>query len=438
MRSQLAIGLTGLMITGLVAAGCGSSPNEPDRKQSARNAARAGAPTPTASSTQAANPSWPATKPVHGSPQLRAVIADADSGAIHVVDLTDGKTVEKLEVDGPAWLTLAEDGTQVVAAQTEANAVHIVDAGIRWDGHGDHQDPAHIAPTVRPGKLTVPHPNHVVPHGHHVTVFADGDGSASVIDADSKGQVEGERRVESAKAHHGVAVTLEDGRLLTTIPHPSDPEALPIGVQAHDAKGAKAERFANCPDLHGEFAATETTVLFGCSDGILVLEAKAGKWTSHKLPNPKGLGKDERVSNFAGAGTDRILGTLGDKAMAIIDLAKNRMTRVDLPDVRAGYLWDPEWLQYVVLTDDGNLQAIDPETGALKHTLEVLEPFEYTWEKPTKLALGDRAIYLTDPNSKKLIEIGVSSKGFTVKRTLQLDFVPLSLAVVGLPVEHHD
>ncbi|MFW6690261.1 hypothetical protein [Streptomyces sp. MAR4 CNX-425] len=424
-RKTLAAGVAAIAL--VLTAGCAE--NEDDDP----GGGKPGAGSPPQAS-RADRSGWPAEKVPHGAPELRAVVTEQGSGKVRVIGLADGGTVRTLDVEGQSRPVRTEDGTHVLLPQGEQGVTHLVDAGIRWEDHGGHRDPHHERPRVL-GSLEGEYPSHAVPHGEHVTVFDDGTGTAQVLHVGAEhASTDPERELTAAGPHHGVAVTLETGEMVVTVPGKTE-EDLPVGVRVHDKHNREVETFRDCPGLHGEHAVDDGLLLFGCLDGVLVLERGDGGWTADKIPNPAGAGAEERVSSFAGHSGNAVLGTFGDEAMAAIDLDKRTMRRVELPAPRAAYAWDPYWDQGLALTADGSLHGVDPERAEVVTSSEVTEPFEVSddWTKnQAALAPGEESVYVTDPFTGSLIEAEVSRDGFEVTRSMELGFTPYSLTVLGM------
>ncbi|WP_419999929.1 hypothetical protein [Streptomyces boninensis] len=377
---------------------------------------------------------WPAEKAGHGQPRLRALISAQGSGELSVVDIASGKTEQTLKPAGQSRPVTTEDGTHVLLPQGEQGVTHLVDAGIRWHDHGDHKDPRH-EPARIVGQLKGDSPSHVVPHGEHVTVFDDGTGKAEVLHVGGEhASTKPERELTTKRPHHGVAVTLDSGEMIASLPGKTSDDPA-TGVAVYDKDNRRTDTFAECPGLHGEYAVSDKQLLFGCEDGVLVLERKGGGWDSSKIDNPEGTGDEEHVSSFVGQGAGRILGTFGDKAMVAVDLKDKKLRRIDLPADRGAYAWDPYWNQGLALTANGELHAIDPKAAKVTHSSKVTSPFKVSadWTKNQhSLAPGEKAVYLTDPYTSALVEAEVSKEGFQVSRTKKLDRKPYAITVLGM------
>ena len=146
-----------------------------------------------------------------------------------------------------------------------------------------------------------PKPGHVVRHAGKTVLFTDGTGEVNVFDpADlSSGKNPEGRTYTSAEAHHGVAIELANGELLTTL----GTEEKRTGALVLDENNKEIARNENCPGVHGEAAAKNEAVGLGCEDGILIY--KDGRFTKIDAPDDYG-----RIGNQAGSDASPVL--LGD------------------------------------------------------------------------------------------------------------------------------
>ncbi len=127
-------------------------------------------------------------------------------------------------------------------------------------------------PTLTDLVFTADAPGHVVRHGGRTVLFADGTGEITAFDSDAlDGDAKpGVKVTASEEAHHGVAIELSDGTLLSTL---GDAEGR-TGVRVLDPSGAEIARNEQCPSVHGEGAAQGEIVVFGCSDGVLMYSGR--------------------------------------------------------------------------------------------------------------------------------------------------------------------
>ncbi|MFD9303469.1 hypothetical protein ACFWCB_12600 [Streptomyces sp. NPDC060048] len=386
---------------------------------------------------------WPAeSKSGCGQSRPRATIADADSGKAVVVDINSGKQVGALDLAGKAKLASAGGDPLLVAAQGEADTVQLIDNGVRWISHGDHDDTAHEAPRVLEGKGEGKKPSHAVAKDGTLAVFYDGTGEVDLIPVGKKAvgkPLTVERTLASGAPHHGVAVPMGEDTLLTLADEDTT-QSLPSGLQVLGSDGARKQTFTGCPKLHGEIPLGKDAALFGCSDGLVKLSRENGVWKDTKLAYPAKDDAAQRAGSFIGAEDgSAVIGDWGKRALLVIDPAVGGTTEVKLPASLSAMAWDPFWNRGVIVTDDGQVHTLDPRNPKELRSLGVLDKQPRSEGKKAPkpaIAIGENRAYVTDPGSKQLVEVGLGENGpLAKKRTMTLDFTPGSIAVGGLDSE---
>ncbi|MGP3770499.1 zinc metallochaperone AztD [Streptomyces sp. SDT5-1] len=257
-------------------------------------------------------------------------------------------------------------------------------------------------------------PGHVVRHAGKTVLFTDGTGEVNVFDpADLAGGEKPEGRTyTSAKAHHGVAIELKNGQLLSTL---GDKEKR-TGVLVLDKDNKEIARNEKCPGVHGEAAAQGEAIGIGCEDGILV--HKDGEFTKIDAPDDYG-----RIGNQAGSEKSPVL--LGDyktdaeaelerpTRISLVDTEKKKLRLVDLGTSYSfrSLARGPEG-EALVLGTDGKLHVIDPDTGKVEKRIDAVgewrEPLDWQQPRPT-LFVRDHTAYVSEPGEKALHAIDLDS-----------------------------
>ena len=360
----------------------------------------------------------------------------AHEGGVTTLDSTDGATLGTAELEGYVRLNPAGDGRHV--AVSASDAVTMYDTGLLVQGHGDHfhyyvQDPALTDLSVE-----APHPGHVVPHGDRTAIFADGTGAITLIDPASlgDGQLEVLEQTATEAPHHGVAVPLADGGLLTT----QGTEDARSTVQVLDADGELVAETDDCPGVHGEAAAQPTesgdVISLGCENGSVIYRdgefhkvaiegdyQRSGNQKSH--PDSPIVLADHKVEAEPAGGIER------PTEIALIDTRDATMQTVDLGS--------PYWFrsldrgpdgEALVLTYDGELNILDPETGEMLHEVPVTgewtEPEQWQEAGPM-MSVADGTAFVVDPAAQTLTMVDIAS-GETY-RELELPVVPHEIQV---------
>ncbi len=257
---------------------------------------------------------------------------------------------------------------------------------------------------------------HAVVHGDTTALFADGTGDVTVFEHDD---LDGDRLPEtrtttSEAAHHGVAIQLEDGTLLTTV----GTEASRSGVRALDEDGTETARSESCPNVHGEGAVEDEVAVFGCTDGALVF--RDGTFTKIDAPTTYG-----RTGNlFTTESSPIAVGDYNDDPdsegylldqVALIDTATDEYRVADLPE-GVGFTFRDlargPGDEAVVLGSDGALHTMDEQTGELTASYPVIDawqgPAEWQDAHPALKVVGDVA-YVTDPAERKVHAVDLTT-----------------------------
>ncbi|MFI2507582.1 zinc metallochaperone AztD [Streptomyces sp. NPDC018972] len=346
----------------------------------------------TSSDTKAAKDS-PSAKPAAVKDPLVATF----DGGLYVLDGESLKPAKTIELPGFNRVNPAGDDDHVIVS-TDAgfrvlNAAEQTFTGITYEG-------------AKPG--------HVVRHAGKTVLFTDGTGEVNVFDpADLAGGKKPEGRTyASAEAHHGVAIELSNGELLSTL----GTEEKRTGALVLDKNDKEIARNENCPGVHGEAAAKDEAVAVGCEDGILIY--KDGKFTKVDALDDYG-----RIGNQAGSDTSPIL--LGDyktdpdaelERPTRISLIDTETAKLRLVDLGTSYsfrsLGRGPHGEALVLGTNGTLHVIDPETGKVDKKIPVVdkwqEPLDWQQPRPT-LFVRDHTAYVSEPGKRKLHAVDIES-----------------------------
>ncbi|MEU2212172.1 zinc metallochaperone AztD [Streptomyces hygroscopicus] len=257
-------------------------------------------------------------------------------------------------------------------------------------------------------------PGHVVRHAGKTVLFTDGTGQVDVFDPDdlAGGRKPEGRGYTSAEPHHGVAIELSNGELLSTL----GTEEKRTGVLVLDKDNKEIKRNENCPGVHGEAAAKGEAIGVGCEDGVLIY--KDGKFTKADAPDTYG-----RIGNQAGSDASPVL--LGDyktdpdaelerpTRVSLIDTGTGRLRLVDLgTSYSFRSLGRGPHGEALVLGTNGALHVIDPETGKVEKKIPVVdawrEPLDWQQARPTLFVRGHTA-YVSEPSKRRVHAIDLAS-----------------------------
>lgn len=196
----------------------------------------------------------------------------------------------------------------------------------------------------------------------------------------------------------------------------------------------------DCPNVHGEAMAANGNVVFGCTNGPVVYNPTEKKF--HKIDVSAFAGKEgyQRSGNLAGSEESDIV--LGDNKTDE-DAELERPTSIALINAEDYTAQEVElgssyWFrslargdggEAIMLTYDGNLNIIDPETAEVTTIPAIGEWKEKEeWQLPGPiLKVHENKAYVTDANSNELVIIDLATKE-TIKH--KLDVSPVEMAVL--------
>jgi len=359
----------------------------------------------------------PTSEPAESSTSRVSLTYD---GGIYVLDGTSLDLVSDLPLAGFNRLNPAGDAQHVLVSTADGFQV--------LDTSGDTK----LTDLV----FEAPAPGHVVRHNGKTILFSDGTGDSIIFDSDALGneKLPETEVVPSEQPHHGVAIELADGTLLSTLGNADGR----VGVRALDSDRTETGRSEDCPSVHGEGAAKNEVAVFGCSDGVLVYDD--GSFTKIAAEDAYGRTGNQYVSETSSI-------TVGDynsdpdsegyllSELLLTDTVAKTSTVVDLPE-GVGYTWRDVARtaddNAVVLGSDGALHLLDVESGALTESIPVIDPWEgpAEWQDahPAIVVAGSMA-YVTEPakNSIHLVDL---TTGEIVAST-ELDKTPNEIAIVA-------
>lgn len=372
-----------------------------------------------------------------GGPSPRLAITY--DGGVAVLDGATLEVVDDFDADGFLRVNPAGDGRHLFL--TEGESFRLLDAGTWGEPHGDHNHYHTTDPLLTDITVDGDAPGHVVSHDGIGTLFFDGTGEiqwfdlADLSDAVESGEEIDTESAETEEAHHGVAVVEEDGSRFETL---GDDEDRP-GARMLDAEGEEIARNEDCPGVHGEAAGPDGIIVVGCEDGALV-------WDGESFEKIDSGPDYARTGNLFPAEDSPIF--LGDynededggpmTEVALVDAEAGEITTVDMgsPYNFRNLARGPEG-EALVLTEDGQLHVIDPETGEHTDHMDVVEewtePEEWQEPRPAIRVIDDIA-YVTEPDSQQIHMVDLTE--LEVINSADLDFVPNELeGVDGRPVE---
>lgn len=368
--------------------------------------------------------------------ELPTRIVFSHSGGLTTYDAQSGDILDEEKID--AFLRLNDAGNDRHVMVTKGDKFLTYDTGRITKAHGDHNHYYTADPKLGDDTIKAPHAGHVVHHDGYTALFSDGDGVAQIYKTEDIGSKDAKpvNTVETGEGHHGVAVPLKDGSVVIT----KGTEDERHTIQHLDKDGKVLEETTECPGVHGESAAKNGKLFFGCEDGPVVFDGS--KFHKIDVSDYAGAGGYQRSGNSAGSEqsnviladnkTDKDAESEHPTSVALIDTEKYSATKVDLD----GSYWFRSLArgpmgEALVLTTDGKLNVIDPDSGEITKKIDAISTWTENeeWQQPGPiLKAANGYAYITDAQKKELVIIDLL-RGKETKR-YELDFKPVEMAVL--------
>ncbi|MGZ7496223.1 hypothetical protein ACXM2N_03890 [Corynebacterium sp. ZY180755] len=358
------------------------------------------------------------------------VVISYDGGLL-TIDPKTGETLADEKIDGFTRLNNADDNRNVFV--TRGDQFQLFDSGLVTQEHGDHNHYYTQSPALTDEVFDAPKAGHVVHHDGLTALFSDGTGNVTVFPSDDPSQT---TTIETGEAHHGVAVPFADGSIVYTVGNEDDRHT----IRHVDKDNTTIAETTDCPNVHGEAMAANGNVVFGCTNGPVVYNPTEKKF--HKIDVSAFAGKEgyQRSGNLAGSEESNII--LGDNKTEE-DAELERPTSVTLIDAQNYTAKEVElgssyWFrslargdggEAIMLTYDGNLNIIDPETAEITKIPAIGEWKEKEeWQLPGPiLKVHENKAYVTDANTNELVVVDLTTKETTKHK---LDVSPVEMAVL--------
>ncbi|WP_249729434.1 MULTISPECIES: hypothetical protein [unclassified Chelatococcus] len=381
----------------------------------------------------------------------RLVFADHEKPVVRVLDLDTGEVTHSFDVPkpNPIFATAEDRRHVVIKTGDDAGTVRILDNGLTFESHGDHED-------VEKGEVKLldltfkgDRPAHVVSENDWLAVFYDGlrpweaksNAKAYLVPLDELGKAKpAVTEWQGPAPQHGIAIPLDEKQWLISVTKPAYAKgdnqkvsSRPDGYEILDRTknwapiasfNDTSDPAKSCKEFHGH-ASLANTHVFGCNQtiagdergdgGVLVIgQAADGTWGSRKIAYP-----DERRSSTikARAGGQYMVANYGLKspydAFLRIDPKAASLSKADVFAVPDGqptcqYEISPDGRRVVNLTQDGKLRiyAIAPEWKEVA-TFEAVGNFDCAYGAKTpvpSLAIVGDSAFVSDPENGRIRE----------------------------------
>jgi hypothetical protein len=377
----------------------------------------------------------------------RAVLVGQQSGApiAKVIDIGEDELVKEFKLDSISSLRPGSQPHELLLISREPGAVRLLHTGMREEDHGDHKHWMAKEPQLSAPLATGMRPSHANVGAGRIAAFFDGEGMARVF-APAAAAKDGKppaapaivpAALNSGKPHHGIAVPLEQGRLLLSRPAPEG--TLPLGVNLVDAAGKIITAGPDCPRQHGD-AAYQSMHFFGCAAHVVVYSETQNNF--RVVNYPAGTPPEQLVRNIlASPAQPQLFADFGPNAMATLDARDMGLKPIALPAKRLHFAWDGAAPRFgFVLTDDGQLHRIDTHTAKIEQSTPIMpawtEALGVKKDMPApRIAVASDRIIVTDARQQHLQVF--NTQAFKLLDTLKLGMEVGSAAMVSVVIDGH-
>lgn len=372
----------------------------------------------------------------------RLAIYDADAMSVKLFSIEDERFVGEFSVPGsvPA-LYASPDYRYGLVVQRSDNRVLFIDSGVYSEDHGNHIHDYAEPPALLNFQLDVPRPTHYTLAEGTGVIFNDGNtgivATVSVISDASIASGSILANLETSNNQHGVAKLVGDQLFVTHRDASIVSTTLPSEVDRYHLDGTElhfAERYElQCPLLHGA-ANNRDFLLFGCGDGLLMIDLNDPDYAASKLANPGFLAEGARIGTLVShPDIDAIVGIAGDQMLLIDPQSEEPYQPLTLPDgaKRLAQGFDAHGESFYVLSDAGNLHIFSPELewGLLASVAVTAALSEGAPAPAVTVSQSEDRFYILDPTARSIVV--VDSLTGEVISTIALDFTATRIAWLG-------
>lgn len=411
----------GLILTSVLLTGCGGGASDSSSKP-----------------TDPVKPNPP--QPV-ATEQGRLVIANADTvrPLLSVYDLKQQKNIYTTALKAvPSAMYSSPDHRYAVMLSRTDHLVQFADGGLF---NQNNQLQSHT-PAVLAYQLMGAAPTHFRSVQGLATIFYDGSDSESsqfMAFKDSDIEKKSIATQKLPKKHHGVAEPRGGYVLSTYLAQNEDILSVVKSYELHGDHFHEEQTLKNpCAQLHGANSNAQYT-LFGCADGVLVVEQKGGQFVDQKLA------LDQRISTIVGHEKlpEFVVFASGTGDAFIIDPKNRRATSLNwsqgakeadgvTPIKRLQHVMSSTGQYFMLLDSTGTLHILDTATWTVKAKIKVIDQVVTEELAKSRLVINAQTdtVFINDTAKKTIIEVDI--KTAKVKQRIQLTDTPNTFTWVGV------
>lgn len=404
--------------------------------------------------------------------QGRLAVLNADSAEAAIFDLENNTLLDSFALTTmPSAMTSSAGMRYAVLVDRSGDSVAFIDGGLWQEDHVEHLHDYEEAPVQLAYTLTGSRPTHVVPHADQLAVFYDGDSESEtpasitvISDSDIASENATPLSIDYSVNMHGVAEPRgdhlfaswrrDDGE--TTSANPVLPDQIAV-YHLHDDEYEQEDILdVTCPNLHGA-AQNESYLMFGCSDGVVVIQEQDETFETSTIPNSEDVEAGLRIGSIYGhEDAEQFIGLASahggsSQQWFSIDPEEGEMELIDWQPVEGatvvgrGFAFAAE--QFLILDSQGYLTLLEPHDHDGHSHWEFSEQIAVTEEDVANLPEGvnfalafshnGHYAYVSDPIAQHVVIVDLEDK--TIVGEVELGFAPKAITWLGIAEAHdHD
>ncbi|MGW0193946.1 ABC transporter [Nonomuraea sp. NPDC003201] len=336
-------------------------------------------------------------------PQLRLVLADGETGKVHVLDLLTEETVAVADVEDVRGI--AGDG-RFAYLTTGSGELRVIDGGAWAVDHGDHRH--YYRTAARDLGAVAGRPPYEAAADTATTAVRAGNGAVKLLD---RARMEKGELLEKGTLTAAAALPYRGHLLLA--------EGGVVRVEGDADVGA-------CADAAGT-AVTRRGVIFGCIDGALLVTEKGGAFEGVKIRYPHKTPAGDRAKAFRHRpGSSTLAARAGESGMWVLDVAARSWKLLKIGPVAAVNAVGED-APVLSLTEDGVLRAHDPASGKETARTKLLTA---PLTGAPGIQVDTSRAYVNDPAGKAVYEIDYND-GLRRARVFRPGFTPTYMTETG-------
>lgn len=390
------------------------------------------------------------------SNQGRLIIAEKDKPNVNIIDINDHSLLGVFTLSAvPNAIYPSPSYRYGYIIQRMADTVNIIDGGLWQEDHGDHLHDYDEAPLLMNFQTSYSRPTHFTDTEEASVIFYDGNmdtatpASVNVFtEADIANNTAG-TRLEYITHMHGAAQSRGD-YLLSTIRDPLSTITLPtqVGIYlANDGIFEEQEILSEpCPGLHGS-AQNTTQIVFGCTDGVLLVTQVDNNFSAQKIPNPEIFIPNMRIGTLVGNSAHGDFIGIASGRFFLVNTTANSIVEIHWLDealttapIVQGYGFADGGELFVILDNQGWLTLLNTDDWSVKSRLQVITSNLSALPEGARFELAltpGHVVYVSDPIANQIKQVHLDDG--EVRDSIQLNFTPAKLAWLGVihPTDHH-